>query len=128
VIDRRRFLKALGLGSMAAALSVWPRAEPRRASSVPRAAANPTMLGQSQDAAPTVVAPSRATVFRGEGGVIFVSDDDGATWTRHSHLGSAYRVKRVRTSRSGQVRLDIGYAGRSFKLRLTPDGRAWRTA
>jgi photosystem II stability/assembly factor-like uncharacterized protein len=128
VIDRRRFLKALGLGSLAAALSVWPRAEPRLASSVQRAAVNPTMLGQSQDAAPTVVAPSRATVFRGEGGVIFVSDDDGATWTRHSHLGSAYRVKRVRTSRSGQVRLDIGYAGRSFELRLTPDGRAWRTA
>jgi hypothetical protein len=121
VIDRRRFLKALGLGSMAAALGVWPRAQPGRASSVARAAASPDQL-------PEVAAKSPAILYRGDGGVILVSRDDGASWTRHGHLGPEYKVKQVRTSRSGQVRIDVGYAGRTFNLVLTPDGRAWRTA
>lgn len=121
MIDRRRFLKALGLGSMAAALSVWPRAEPTRASSVPRAAASPVQLPEVATNSPTIL-------FRGDGGVILVSRDDGATWTRHAHLGPEYMVKQVRTSRSGQVGIDVGYAGRTFQLVLTPDGRAWRTA
>ena len=121
MIDRRRFLKALGIGSMAAALSLWPRAQPSRASSVPSAHARPDRL-------PEVVADSPTILYRGDGGAILVSRDDGATWTRHGHLGPEYKVKQVRTSRSGQVGIDVGYAGRTFKLVLTPDGRAWRTA
>jgi hypothetical protein len=124
VIDRRRFLKALGLGSVAAALGVWPRAEPSHASSVPRASASPAKLGQTE-----ISAMSASSMFRGDrSGMIYISRDGGATWTRHSHLGAEYSVRRVRTSRSGLVRLDVGYRGRSFKLILTPDERAWRTA
>jgi hypothetical protein len=133
VIDRRRFLKALGLGSVAAALSVVSRGEPKRpgrwAQANPASAGRPQTAGPSTAVAPVAV-PSGSSVmrFRGEGGVILASVDGGATWTRHSHLGPAYHVtRRVQTSRKGDVTAKVGYAGRSFKLRLTEDERAWRT-
>jgi len=79
--------------------------------------------------AATTVPVSSNPLFRpADGGVILVSFDEGETWKRHSHLGPSYRVKRVRTSRKGEVRAEVGYRSRSFKLRLAPDGLAWRTA
>lgn len=134
MIDRRRFLKALGLGSVAVALSVVSRGEARRLANA-RAAVRPSRVSQPQGGAssaavaPRAVAAAGAVVrFRGEGGVILASVDDGATWTRHSHLGPAYRVGRVQASRKGEVQARIRYAGRSFRLRLAEDGLAWRTA
>jgi anaerobic selenocysteine-containing dehydrogenase len=128
VIDRRRFLKALGLGSVAAALGMLARAEPKH----PASALATTNRASRRDAdsatSDTVGLVNTATLYRGDGGRVLASVDDGGTWTRHSNFGRAYRVKRVRTSPSGQVGLDVVYASRSFRLRLGPDGRAWLTS
>jgi hypothetical protein len=109
---RRSFLKLVGLAS------VWA-----------------TSLGaRGALAAVPAASPSRETAhlgwtglrYRADGGRIYVSADDGASWDHHTYLGPDYAVQRMVDDASG-VRLSVGYGGRTFNLRLGSDQRSWRT-
>jgi hypothetical protein len=108
VIHRRRFLKLLGLGSLAATL-------PLPFSAIALSASR--------------TASANGMLYRGDGGGrIYVSSDGGATWQLHTYLGPDYGVQRLTTDRRGQLRASIGYLGRTFELVLSPNLRQWLTS
>jgi hypothetical protein len=112
---RRSFLKLIGWTSAWAAL-----AGPSVVSAATNAAA--------QTGSATVNATSSSVRYRAQGGKIYVSSNNGESWTLHSDLGSMYRVDKVGASRSGSIQATVDYAGRPFTLRLAPDLRWWLTA
>jgi hypothetical protein len=111
---RRSFLKLIGWTSAWAAL-----AGPSAVSAATTAAA--------QTGSATVNTPSRVR-YKAEGGRIYVSSNNGGTWTMHTNLGSMYRVDGIGVDKTGTVQATVDYAGRPFTLRLTPDLRWWLTA
>jgi hypothetical protein len=65
--------------------------------------------------------------YKAEGGKIYVSSDNGRTWTLHTNLGSMYVVGKLGADRAGTVQASVDYAGRAFTLRLAPNLRWWLT-
>lgn len=104
MIHRRRFLQALGLGSIAAAI---------RLPFLPGAAAG---------------AKAPVALYRGDAtGRIYVSTDGGRTWQLHIYLGPDYSVQTIAPDRRGRHRATIGYRDRSFDLLLSSNQRQWVT-
>jgi hypothetical protein len=112
---RRSFLKLVGWTSAWVAL-----AGPSAVAAATSAAA--------QTGSATVNAASSSVRYRAEGGRIYVSSNDGQSWTLHTDLGPMYRVDNVGAGRSGSIQATVDYAGRPFTLRLAPDLRWWLTA
>jgi len=69
---------------------------------------------------------SSGLLYKGSaGGEIFCSSDSGNTWQKHSRFASGTRIMGMKTDHSERVFVQVGYAGHSFKLKLTEDGRNW---
>jgi hypothetical protein len=112
---RRSFLKLIGWTSAWAALA-GPGA-------VSAATGTTARTGSA-----TIAASSSNVRYRAEGGRIYVTPNNGRTWTLHTNLGSMFRVDSIGADKSGTVEATIDYAGRPFTLRLAPDLRWWLTA
>ena len=108
---RRSFLKLVGLVLVAAAVPAGPVAAGSRGSPERRV---------------RVAEPSRPR-YRGDGGRIFVSADDGRSWRLHTDLGNQYRVRSVVTDGAGGASATVGFGRRSFELALAPNLRSWWT-
>jgi photosystem II stability/assembly factor-like uncharacterized protein len=106
-MQRRDFLKlaALAVGSLFGPLAFpWQAAAARAAS----------------------VAYGGKLYRTGHRGTILVSDNRGSTWKRHTDLGNTYSVKHLAV-RGHRLVASVGYAGRTFDLRLAPDYKRWLT-
>lgn len=89
------------------------------------------LLGLSdQLAVLPVEAKSQGKVFRGyrNGGDIFVSEDDGATWQLHARLGSQYSIDDLFVDTADQMYARVGFMQHHFQLFLSEDGKQWKTA
>ncbi len=72
---------------------------------------------------------AQGKIYRGTNdGYILVSCDAGRTWKQHIQLGTEYSIQELFLDRSSQVRAQVGFAGRSFDLVLSKNGRFWQTA
>jgi predicted acyl esterase len=110
---RRSFLKLLGLAG------VW--ASSAGASGALAAVAQPPTLSSAAPLAST------ALRYRADGSRIYVSSNNGKSWTLHTYLGPDYSIQRLATDRSG-VHLTVGFRGRTFDLNLASNLRSWLTA
>ena len=108
MIGRRRFLKGIGLATIAAAgrSLVWPFAAAGAGKAV------------SAD----------GLLYRADGAKVQVSADAGVTWQLHTDFTSVYAVKGLAVDRAGALRATLGFQGRSFGLRLGPNQVSWLTA
>ena len=106
MMRRRRFLKLVGLTSLAAVIRV-------------------------PFAAPLAAAPLRLVLYEGlhyrgdAAGYIYTSGDGGNTWAVHTNLGPMFSVDRLAVDRRSRLRAIIGYSGRSFDLQLAANRRSW---
>lgn len=109
---RRSFLKLVGLAS------VW-------ASSVgaSRAMAAVTRTATSDP----IELAATGLRYRADGARVYVSADDGKSWSLHTYLGPDYTIQHLASDRSG-VRLTVGFLGRTFDLSLASNLRSWLTA
>jgi hypothetical protein len=110
-MKRRSFLKLIGLAT------VW--ASSLGASGVAASAQSPTRSASA-------LAAATSARFKADGGRVYISSDNGKSWTLHTYLGPEYAIQRVATNGSG-VRLTVGYLGRSFGLVLASNQRSWLT-
>jgi hypothetical protein len=112
-MKRRAFLKLIGL------VSVW--ASSAGASGALAAVAQ-------QPASGTAAALASTTLrYRADGPRVYVSSNNGRSWTLHTYLGPDYSIQRLATDRSG-VHLTVGFLGRTFNLNLASNLRSWLTA
>ena len=106
MMRRRRFLKLVGLTSLAAVIRV-------------------------PFDAPIAAAPLRVVAYEGRhyrgdaAGYIYVSSDGGYTWTVHTNLGPMFSIDRLAVDRRSRLRAIVGYSGRSFDLQLAANRRSW---
>jgi hypothetical protein len=110
---RRSFLKLIGLAS------VWATSLGLGGGVAAAAAGSPTRE--------TVHLGSTALRYRAHGGRIFVSANNGGSWTHHTYLGPDYSIESLVADDASGVRLSVGYRGRTFNLRLGSDLRSWLT-
>jgi hypothetical protein len=109
-MDRRRFLKALGLAFIAATARV-----PFLASVVAAGATKPVSFG--------------GRLYRNDGsGKIFVSTNGGTSWTQQTDLGRNCSVTKLAVDRSNRLNATVGFSSWTFGLVLAPDLKSWRTA
>jgi hypothetical protein len=107
-MNRRRFLKLIGLASLGGLIRV------------------PLSAGLALGAAKSVSSGGR--LYRTDGrGRIFVSLDRGASWQLHTYLGPDYAVRRLAADRRDRLHATVGYLGRAFELVLASNQRAWLT-
>jgi hypothetical protein len=106
-MERRSFLKALALSAVAA-MARLPFAD-------------------QIAAATSKTAKYGSSLYRADGGRVYVSDDGGATWKLHSDLGPSYSISRLAVDRSNRLAATVGFAGWSFGLFLGSDLKRWRT-
>ena len=67
-------------------------------------------------------------LYRGTlSGEIYVSKDEGQTWTLHTSFGSGLSVLHLWVNLWGQLQARLGIAGHSFELALAKEARIWRT-
>jgi hypothetical protein len=96
---RRSFLKLIGLAS------VW-------ASSAGASGALAAVSQGATRAAPELLA-STVLRYRADGPRVYVSSNNGKSWTLHTYLGPDYSIQRLATDRSG-VHLTVGFLGRTL--------------
>lgn len=109
LMRRRKFLKLLGLTSLAGSIPL------PFASVAGAAAAKPISSG--------------GRYYRTDGsGQVFVSLDKGETWALHSDLGPDYSVTRLASDRSDRLHATVGYSAWSFELLLASNQLSWLTA
>lgn len=114
-MDRRRFLKGVGLAGAAGVAG----AAGLRAGGLVR---------ERSAAAEHREAETGATRYRIDGTHhVLVSRDGGGTWAKHSTFPQGVALRSVRTDALGHVRLRAAYAGHGFGLRLAKGGRNWIT-
>ena len=107
-MDRRSFLKLVGVATVGAAVRV------------------PFLVPAVAAAAPKPVAAG-GLLYKTDGhGRIYVSATNGKTWGPHSDLGSAYTTK-LGTDKSGRLLATVGYLGRTFGLVLGSNSKSWLT-
>jgi hypothetical protein len=118
-MDRRRFLKGVGLASAAGVAGMSGLAVgssggpggPRRADEV-----RFRQVG------------SGAVRYRIDGSSrVYVSHDDGATWAVHARFGDDLAVRAIRRDARGRVKIHLALGTRGFSLALSPSGRSWLT-
>ena len=59
---------------------------------------------------------------------VLVSQDQGASWKLHSKFAPQHVAERMRVDSRGRAWLTVRHESRTFSLRLSDDGLAWRTA
>jgi hypothetical protein len=109
---RRSFLKLIGLAS------VW-------ASSAGASGALAAVTQNPTRGTPDLLA-STSLRYRVDGPRVYVSSNNGKSWTLHTYLGPDFAIQRLATDRSG-VHLTVGYLSRTFDLNLGSDLRSWLT-
>lgn len=108
-MHRRRFLKALGLASIAATARL-----PLGAELVAAAAAKPVSYG--------------GRLYRSDGsGKVYVSSNGGTSWALQTDLGRSYSIAKLAVDRTNRLNASVGFGGWTFGLVLAPDLKAWRT-
>jgi hypothetical protein len=111
-MKRRAFLKLIGL------VSVW-------ASSAGASGALAAVT-QQPTRGPAAALASTGLRYRADGPRVYVSSNNGKSWTLHTYLGPDYSIQRLATDRSG-VHLTVGFLGRTFNLNLASNLRSWLT-
>jgi hypothetical protein len=108
-MHRRKFLKLLGLASIAATARL------------------PLLAGFAAAAMKTVSYGGR--LYRSDGsGKVYVSTNGGTKWALQTDLGRSYSVTKLAVDRSNRLNASVGFASWSFGLVLAPDLNSWRTA
>ena len=108
---RRSFLKLVGLAG------VWTSS----------AGASGALAAVTRQSAPGTAAFASTTLrYRADGPRVYISSDNGKSWTLHTYLGPDYSIQRLATDRSG-VHLTVGFLGRTFNLNLASNLRSWLT-
>ena len=116
-MDRRRFLKGVGLASAAGMAGLSAGAF--SGSGVP-------MRGDRVALREAAAGTAR---YRVDGSSrVYVSRDDGATWAVHARFADDLSVRGIRTGAGGKVRIHVALGARTFSLALAPSGRTWITA
>ena len=109
-MDRRRFLKAMGLALIAATARM-----PFLASIAAAAATKQVSFG--------------GRLYRVDGsGKVFVSANGGTTWTVQTNLGRSCSVTKLAVDQSNRLNASVGFGSWTFGLVLAPDLKSWRTA
>jgi hypothetical protein len=109
MMRRRKFLKLVGLSSLAAGLQI------------------PFGVAFAAAASRTLSAGELSYKWDGSGRV-YLSEDGGKTWRQHSDLGPTYSIVRMSADRDGGVHSLVDFRGRTFELLLASDRRLWLTA
>ena len=80
-------------------------------------------------AALPVEAELAGKLYRGtRDGLIYVSEDDGRSWSLHTRFGSHLSVGHVYVDLRGRLAVMLICEGYDFRVTLSPDSRTWRTA
>ena len=72
---------------------------------------------------------SLGKLYRGtQDGKILVSANAGKSWQLHTDFGSELPILGLTKDRRENVQAQLGCAGYSFQLSLTPNSKIWKTA
>lgn len=70
---------------------------------------------------------AQGKLYRGTSdGKIHVSGDAGKSWQLHTKFGSDFSIQYLSVNFWGQVKAELGFAGRSFELVLAETGNIWK--
>lgn len=109
MMRRRRFLKLLGLTSLAGTI--------------------PLPFASVAAAAPAKPVSSGGRYYKADGsGRVYVSVDKGKSWAVHSDLGSDFSVTNLAADRGDRLHATVGYSAWNFELLLASNQISWLTA
>jgi hypothetical protein len=118
-MDRRRFLKGVGLASAAGLAGL---------SGLSTGSSGGSGAPMRGDRMALREAATGVARFRVDGSSrVYVSRDEGATWSVHAKFGEDLSVRGIRTGAGGKVRIHVAHGPRTFTLALSASGRTWIT-
>jgi len=115
VLNRRQFLKGAALATTAAGVAGVAGVAATGGSTTGRGGKRGVAVG------------GRLYLVDGKTRVL-VSRDQGVTWAVHSKFAPQHVAEGMRVDSRGRAWLTVRHESRRFSLRLSEDGRAWRTA